>query len=50
MQRLIFYSNSPWETWEQEHLDKFKAFLEQEGLQLPLGFREEETLRHLQAA
>ena len=50
IQRLIFYSNSPWENWEQEHLDKFDAFLEQSGLQLPQGFREEEILRHLQAA
>ena len=32
IQRLIFYSNSPWENWEQEHLDKFAAFLEQSGL------------------
>jgi hypothetical protein len=50
MQRLIFYSNSPWENWEKEHLDKFAAFLEHENMQLPQGFREEEILRHLQAA
>jgi hypothetical protein len=47
MQRLIFYSNSPWENWEKEHLDKFAAFLEHENMQLPQGFREEEILRHL---
>jgi hypothetical protein len=50
MQRLIFYSNSPWESWEQEHLDKFAAFLQQQGLAVHPAFREEEVLRHLQAA
>ena len=28
MQRLIFYSGHPWEDWEQDHLDKFKQFLQ----------------------
>jgi len=50
MQRLIFYSNSPWEAWEQEHLDKFAAYLEHQGLAVPPEFRQEEVLRHLQAA
>jgi hypothetical protein len=36
VQRLIFYGGEPWEAWEQEQLDKFYQYLEQEKLTIPV--------------